>query len=179
MNKKKKGKLLFVLAYVCLAVLLILTVVEYVGQRTEVEGLSMYPTLDDKENLILDKITYRFRDPKRYEIVVFPAKYKENTYYIKRVIGLPGEEIQIVGGEVYVDGALLGEDFGYETMEDAGLAEEAFRLGEDEYFVLGDNRNDSMDSRTPEIGNVKRADIIGRCFLRIWPLSRFGVIRHI
>lgn len=90
MNKHRVRRLFGALACICLVFFLTWFFTEFVGQRTEVEGMSMSPTLKDKENLILDKISYRFRDPKRYEIVVFPPKYKENTYYIKRVIGLPG-----------------------------------------------------------------------------------------
>lgn len=174
MNKGILRKGLRLLTYLCLLILCTFLVIEFVGQRTEVEGMSMYPTLEDKENLILDKLTYRFRDPERYDIVVFPPPYKVNTYYIKRVIGLPGETVQIVDGEVYIDGEKLVLDFGYEKIEDPGLAETAFVLGEDEYFVMGDNRNASLDSREPEVGNIRRNDIIGRAFLRIWPLDRFG-----
>ena len=136
----------------------------------------MSPTLKDKENLILDKISYRFRDPERYEIVVFPPKYKENTYYIKRVIGLPGETVQIRDGDVYIDGMRLEEDGAYGKINDPGLAAEPFLLGEEEYFVLGDNRNDSIDSREPEVGAVRREDILGRAFFRLWPLSEFGFL---
>lgn len=178
MDKRKIRGFLFALAYVCLVFLITVMMAEFVVQYTEVEGMSMYPTLNDKENLILDKITYRFRDPRRYEIVVFPARYAENTYYIKRIIGLPGEEVQILEGRVYIDGEFLDEDGGFEKMENAGLAGEAFVLGEDEYFVLGDNRNNSLDSREPEVGNIRREDMIGRAFLRIDPLSRFGFIRY-
>ena len=93
--------------------------------------MSMSPTLKDKENLILDKISYHFRDPERYEIVVFPPKYKENTYYIKRVIGLPGETVQIRDGDVYIDGMRLEEDGAYGKINDPGLAAEPFLLGEE------------------------------------------------
>lgn len=94
MNKRRLRRLFWAFVCICLTFFLTWSVAEFVGQRTEVEGMSMSPTLKDKENLILDKISYRFRDPERYEIVVFPPKYKENTYYIKRVIGLPGETVQ-------------------------------------------------------------------------------------
>lgn len=176
MNKGIIWKGLKLLTYVCLLILCAFLVIEFVGQRTEVEGMSMFPTLEDRENLILDKITYRFRDPERYDIVVFPPPYKENTYYIKRVIGLPGETVQILDGEVYINGEKLALDFGYEKIENPGLAAEAFVLEKDEYFVMGDNRNASLDSREPEVGNIRRSDIIGRAFLRIWPLERFGWI---
>ena len=136
----------------------------------------MSPTLKDKENLILDKISYRFRDPERYEIVVFPPKYKENTYYIKRVIGLPGETVQITGGVIYINGKPLAEDYGWEIMQKGGLASEPVILGEDEYFVLGDNRNNSSDSREPSVGNVSKNSIIGKAWIRIWPISGFGFV---
>ena len=111
-------------------------IITYVGQRTKVSGQSMETTLHDGDNLIVDKISYRFREPERFEIIVFPYQHKENTYYIKRIIGLPGETVQIVEGCVYIDGEPLDEHYGNELMENAGLAEEPIVLGEDEYFVL-------------------------------------------
>ena len=176
MNKRRLRRLFWALVCICLTFFLTWSVTEFVGQRTEVEGMSMSPTLKDKENLILDKISYRFRDPERYEIVVFPPKYKENTYYIKRVIGLPGETVQIRNGEVYIDGMRLEGDEAYGKIKEPGLAAEPFLLGEEEYFVLGDNRNDSIDSREPEVGAVRREDILGRAFFRLWPLSEFGFL---
>ena len=176
MNKHRVRRLFGALACICLVFFLTWFFTEFVGQRTEVEGMSMSPTLKDKENLILDKISYRFRDPKRYEIVVFPPKYKENTYYIKRVIGLPGETVEIWKGEVYIDGQRLPGDDSYGKIEDPGLVAEPFLLGEDEYFVLGDNRNDSIDSREPEVGAVRREDILGRAVFRVWPLTEFGFL---
>ena len=176
MNKHRVRRLFGALACICLVFFLTWFFTEFVGQRTEVEGMSMSPTLKDKENLILDKISYRFRDPKRYEIVVFPPKYKENTYYIKRVIGLPGETVEIWKGEVYIDGQRLPGDDSYGKIEDPGLAAEPFLLGEDEYFVLGDNRNDSIDSREPEVRAVRREDILGRAVFRVWPLTEFGFL---
>ena len=134
MNKHRVRRLFGALACICLVFFMTWFFTEFVGQRTEVEGMSMSPTLKDKENLILDKISYRFRDPKRYEIVVFPPKYKENTYYIKRVIGLPGETVEIWNGEVYIDGQRLPGDDSYGKIEDPGLAAEPFLLGEDERF---------------------------------------------
>ncbi|MDY3918850.1 MAG: signal peptidase I [Candidatus Limivivens sp.] len=171
-------EILGMLAYLTALLLLAYLVLHYIGQRTTVSGMSMYPTLEDGDNLIVDKISYRFRDPQRYDIIVFPFQYKENTYYIKRIIGLPGETVRIVDGKMTINGELLNEDYGYEIMESPGLAQEAITLGEDEYFVLGDNRNNSMDSREPAVGTIKRKDIIGRAFLRIWPLSDFGILKH-
>ena len=149
------------LLYIVLIIALTWTVVTFVGQRTEVSGSSMETTLSDKDQLIVDKMTYRFRDPKRYDIVVFPYQYQDNTYYIKRIIGLPGETVQILSGMVYIDGMRLDEHYGDEIMENPGIAEEPLTLGEDEYFVLGDNRNNSSDSRASDVGLIHRKDLIG------------------
>ena len=111
-------------------------IITYVGQRTKVSGQSMETTLHDGDNLIVDKISYRFREPERFEIIVFPYQHKENTYYIKRIIGLPGETVQVKDGYVYIDGALLDENYGNELMEMPGIAEEPITLGADEYLSL-------------------------------------------
>ena len=166
------------LLYIVLIIALTWFVVTFVGQRTEVSGSSMETTLSDKDQLIVDKMTYRFRDPKRYDIVVFPYQYQDNTYYIKRIIGLPGETVQILSGMVYIDGMRLDEHYGNEIMENPGIAEEPLTLGEDEYFVLGDNRNNSSDSRASDVGLIHRKDLIGRAWIRVWPLSQIGVIHH-
>ena len=166
------------LLYIVLIIALTWIVVTFVGQRTEVSGSSMETTLSDKDQLIVDKMTYRFRDPKRYDIVVFPYQYQDNTYYIKRIIGLPGETVQILSGMVYIDGMSLDEHYGNEIMENPGIAEEPLTLGEDEYFVLGDNRNNSSDSRASDVGLIHRKDLIGRAWIRVWPLSQIGVIHH-
>lgn len=164
--------------YIGAVVALSYLIVTFVGVRTRVQGESMMPTLHNQDHLIVDKLTYRFKDPERYEIIVFPYKYKENTHYIKRIIGLPGETVQIIDGAVYIDGELLGEDYGAEEMWEAGIAADPVTLGEDEYFVLGDNRNHSTDSRMPNVGVLKRKDLEGRAWVRIWPLDRAGKIRH-
>lgn len=166
------------LLYIVLIIAFTWFVVTFVGQRTEVSGSSMETTLSDKDQLIVDKMTYRFRDPKRYDIVVFPYQYQDNTYYIKRIIGLPGETVQILSGMVYIDGMRLDEHYGNEIMENPGIAEEPLTLGEDEYFVLGDNRNNSSDSRASDVGLIHRKDLIGRAWIRVWSLSQIGVIHH-
>ena len=141
----------------------------------------MEPTLSNGDNLIVDKLSYRFRDPERFDIIVFPFQYKENTYYIKRIIGLPGETVQIdEKGNIYIDGEILQESYGREIIrpENIGIAREPIVLGADEYFVMGDNRNNSSDSRTEIVGNIHRKDIIGRAWVRIWPFENFGVLKH-
>lgn len=167
--------------YLLIVLLLTYLVIMYVGQRTEVSGSSMEPTLTDGDNLIVDKISYRFNEPERFDIIVFPFQYQENTYYIKRIIGLPGETVQIdEDGVIYINGEVLYESYGREIIDSdkIGIAEEPIILGPDEYFVLGDNRNHSSDSRIPEVGNIKKDQIIGRAWLRIWPFDNFGIITH-
>ncbi|EOS37216.1 signal peptidase I [Lachnospiraceae bacterium A4] len=154
-------------------------IVTYVGQRTQVSGSSMETTLSDGDHLIVDKISYRFEDPERFDIIVFPYQYDTDTYYIKRIIGMPGETVQIDdSGNIYVDGELLEEAYGREVIQNPGRANDPILLGDDEYFVMGDNRNNSSDSRDPSVGNIHRKDIIGRAFIRIWPSSKFGILKH-
>lgn len=167
------------LLYILTVLAVTYLVITFVGQRTQVIGSSMEPTLSDNDNLIVDKISYRFKAPQRYDIIVFPFQYSENTYYIKRIIGLPGETVYIdENGMIYIDGELLSESYGREVMLSAGRASEPITLGEDEYFVLGDNRNNSSDSRDPSVGNIHRDDIIGKAWVRIWPLNKFGILQH-
>lgn len=170
------GWIVYILVVVCATWL----IVTYVGQRTKVSGDSMLNTLHNGDNLIVDKISYRFRAPERFEIIVFPYRHAEDTYYIKRIIGLPGETVQILNGYVYIDGQKLDENYGREIIDEDkyGLAAEPVELGKDEYFVLGDNRNHSSDSREPSVGVLKREELIGRAWVRIWPLKDIGVILH-
>lgn len=166
------------LLYVMMVVGITFFIITFIGQRTYVSGSSMENTLHHGDNLIVDKLTYRFSKPKRYDIIVFPFRYQEKTYYIKRIIGLPGETIQIQDGVIWIDGEVLQESYGREVMKNAGLAADMITLGEDEYFVLGDNRNDSTDSRDPSVGVIHKDEIIGRAWIRIWPLDKIGVLKH-
>lgn len=178
-EKNIMKELLGWILYLLLVVGLTWLILTYVGQRTRVSGHSMETTLSNGDNLIVDKLSYRFRDPKRFDIIVFPFKYEENTYYIKRIIGLPGETVQVADGCAYIDGELLESDiYGAEPMEDSGIAGDPLTLKEDEYFVLGDNRNHSSDSRDPSVGILTREDLLGKAWVRIYPFDKMGVIRH-
>lgn len=146
----------------------------YVGTHTRVDGESMETTLHTEDCLIIDKLSYRFQEPKRFDIIVFPVSNDED--YIKRIIGLPGETVQIIDGYVYINGRQLAENVEHETMVDSGLASEPIVLGADEYFVLGDNRNHSTDSRDSRVKLVKRNDIIGKAVFRFYPLENVGKI---
>lgn len=165
--------------YILIVLTITWLVITFVGQRTEVSGASMEPTLSDGDNLIVDKLSYRFHDPERFDIIVFPFQYEENVYYIKRIIGMPGETVRIdEQGNIYINDELLAESYGREIMQYAGRAGENITLAEDEYFVLGDNRNNSSDSRDPSVGNIHRDKIIGKAWVRIWPFSEIGVLKH-
>ena len=91
---------------------------------------------------------------------------------------MPGETVQVIDGMVYIDGEMLDETYGMEIMQYAGVASEPITLGEEEYFVLGDNRNNSSDSRDPSVGNIQEDQIIGKAFLRIWPFNKIGILSH-
>lgn len=163
--------------YFTVVIITVLLIHQFLGMQIEVSGSSMESTLQDADHLILEKVTYSFDVPERFDIIVFrPYSNDKDTYYIKRIIGLPGEKVQIKGSEIYINDTLLEEGYGREQILDGGLAKDAIVLGEDEYFVLGDNRNHSKDSR--EIGPIKRASITGRAWVRIWPLQNLDVLEH-
>ena len=174
MNKTVRSIISNVL-YIAAVLLFSFLIVRYVGQRTEVIGSSMVPTLEDGNQLITDKITYRFREPERFDIVVFPHG-PNNEYYIKRIIGMPGETVEISeDGTIYIYGEVLEEDYGYGNTTPQEMSG-GITLSEDEYFVLGDNREVSLDSRYAEVGNVPRSIIIGRAWLRLYPFDQFGLL---
>ena len=177
--KKVLKEILSTSLYLLIVLCLTYVVIHFVGQRTQVIGGSMETTLSENDNLIVDKLTYRFREPKRFDIIVFPFQHEEDTYYIKRIIGLPGETIYIdEEGNIYIDDEILQESYGKEVIKDAGRAYEPVVLGDDEYFVMGDNRNNSSDSRDPVVGNIHRDEFVGKAWMRIWPLDRIGMIKH-
>lgn len=178
-EKNVKKEILSWVFYIAFVIVLTYLIITFVGQRTMVDGRSMNPTLNDGDNLIVEKLSYRFGDPQRFDIIVFPPQGAPKDHYIKRIIGLPGETVQIDDdGNIYINGEVLEEDYGLETIQNPGRAREPITLGDDEYFVLGDNRNNSTDSRTDKVGNVKRSTITGRAWVRIWPLSDIGVLKH-
>lgn len=140
----------------------------YVLQRTVVDGDSMLNTLHSEESLLIDKISYVIGDPKRFDIVVFYPYGKDvEEYYVKRVIGLPGETVQIIDSDIYINGEILEENYGKDPIHYAGIAKEPITLADDEYFLLGDNREISYDSRYQEVGAVHRDYIEGKAFLRV------------
>jgi len=145
----------------------VLLIKQYVVTPIRVNQSSMNNTLYDKDVMILDRLSYRFKDIKRFDIVVVKRK---NEYLIKRVIGLPGEIIKYENNKLYVDGKLVEENFLHKETKDYELTKE---IPDNYYFVLGDNRPDSLDSRV--IGFINRDDIMGKTNLVIFPFSHFGV----
>lgn len=145
-----------------------------VMEKTSVSGDSMEKTLSDGDTLIVNKFAYLFGKPKRNDVIVFNQSGREHDYYdTKRIIGLPGETVQIIDGEVYIDGNLLEEAIQCDSIQIPGLAKEPVLLEENEYFVLGDNRNNSEDSRFANIGMVVKEEIVGKAWLR---LNNFGFV---
>lgn len=172
-NKKSLYKNILKQAF-CFSIAFVLLVGEasVFGQGTKVVGTSMENTFMEGDSLFIDKLSYHFTNPKRFDIVVFPFQEgEESVFYIKRVVGMPGETIQIAGDHIYINGEILLEEFGKEAMEEGseGIALYPYTLGEDEYFVLGDNRNFSIDSRQPQVGAIKKEMIIGKYAFRLWP----------
>ena len=142
--------------------------VYYMGMRTSVIGNSMEPTLLGGQEILINRFRYLFTSPDRDEVVVFLPNGNTNShYYVKRVVALPGETIQIIDGQIYIDGLLTAEDERFDEIADPGIAQNEIHLGEGEYFVLGDNRNSSEDSRSGNIGAVKERDIIGKAWFHL------------
>ena len=135
----------------------------------------MQPTLSDGDNLIVDKLSYRFHDPERFDIIVFPFQFQDNTYYIKRIIGLPGETVEIRDGHIYIDGSS-------EPLEDVETKEYMvgnygpYTVPEGCYFVMGDNRQNSKDSRM--VGFIKQSDVMGDVKFVYWPPEKWGTFKH-
>lgn len=165
---------LYILAVILASFLLL----KFVVQRTDVIGESMMPCLNDGDSLMMDKISYRIHEPERFDIVVFPFRNNSGKNYIKRIIALPGETIHIdEDGNIYINGEIIEESYGREIIKVAGNAAGEITLDDHHYFVMGDNRNRSDDSRFDEVGLVSREEIIGRAWLRVWPLSDFGTLK--
>lgn len=169
------GKVLFqvlkeVLGTVIPAIVIAFLLTHYVGQKTVVLSQSMEPNLYADQQLIVDKVTYHFRTPERGEIVVIDVDESEIPY-IKRVVGLPGETLEIKNGQVWINGAALAEPYLAETHQrDYG----PFQVPEGHIFVMGDNRNNSRDSRS--IGPVAINHVLARAWARIWPLEKVGFL---
>lgn len=161
---------------ILVVVILAMFLVQYMGMNHEVIGHSMESAFEAGDMVLVDRVAYRIGKPRRFDVVLFRNGGNEKQIYMKRVIGLPGEKIQIQNGNVYVNDQLLdmGEDV--EKINLPGIADNPVILGDDEYFVIGDNYDSSEDSRFSNIGNVSRSDMIGKVWFRFYPMNRIGFI---
>ncbi len=163
-------------AFVCLLAFIF---VWNFGQRVSSIGDSMRPVLENGDVVLVNRLVYNARRPRRGDIIVFKPKGNENShYYIKRVIALPGETVEIIENRIYIDGEKLDEPYETTNIDYVGLVSGEMKLKEDEYFVLGDDRESSEDSRNPEVGSVKRAYIYGKVWFVISPYENFGFIKE-
>lgn len=180
-KKRKKNsigkfvKAVFDLGLFLLVVLVItLLLSKFVVERIEIHNHSMENTVMNEDSVLIDKISYRFIEPKRFDIIVF-KQTGTGEVLIKRIVGLPHETIEIKDGVFYINDEPIKDVPGLEAPEEAGIARDPVLLTEGEYFVVGDNRAESIDSRYEEIGMVTSNRIIGRLLMRIWPLTDFKV----
>lgn len=162
---------------IAITLLVAFTMVYFVGLRTSVVGQSMAETLNGGDEILVNRFVYKVSNPKPNDIIVFlPNGNEKSHYYIKRVIAVPGDTVLIENGVVYVNGEAFEEEVDAASIEEAGLAAEEIVLGQDEFFVLGDNRNNSEDSRYANIGNIKKEYIIGKAWFRVAPWGDFGFL---
>ncbi|MDO5410484.1 MAG: signal peptidase I [Lachnospiraceae bacterium] len=161
---------------IIVVIVLAMFLVQYMGMRYEVIGHSMEPAFKVEDHVLVDQIAYKIGRPRRFDVVVFKNKGKEDQIYMKRVIGLPGEKVQIQNGSVYIDDELLDMGEAAEIINLPGIADNPVVLETGEYFVIGDNSDSSEDSRFSNIGNVRKSDMIGKVWFRFYPFDRIGLI---
>lgn len=173
------GIIVEMIIYLVISMIIILLVRTFLFQHVKVSGTSMEPTLYDKQHLFIEKVSSKIKGIKRFDIIVFqPYEDNDDLFYIKRVIGLPGEKVKIENNTIYINGKKLNESYGKGSYTDAKMAKNTITLDEDDYFVLGDNREVSKDSREKDIGLLNEDCIIGKAWIRIYPFSDVGVIEH-
>lgn len=162
-----------------IAVLLALFIITFIAQSFLVEGSSMEPSLQHGQRLMVEKVSYRFASPKRGEVVVFKYPGDRRRKFIKRIVGLPGDEILIKNGFLHINSVRLEEDFingpTYGTYSAPSFG--PVIVPEDHYFVLGDNRRNSDDSRYPDVGFVPKEEIVGKALFTFWPLTQIGLTK--
>ncbi len=172
-------KVLFWVISVTLTVALAYGYAFYFGQNIVVQESSMDPTLAAGDTLLVDRAAYKLGSPKRGDIIVFrTSDDPKASLHIKRVIGLPGETIQIRNGQILIDGETYVEKRDFPAITNPGIAEEPVYLGRGEYFVLGDNRNNSEDSRYADIGPIEKKRIVGKLWMVTAPFEKFGLLHH-
>ena len=161
---------------IIVVIVLAMFLVQYMGVNYNVIGHSMEPEFAVGDTLLVNRIAYKVGKPRRFDVALFHSEKNDSQIYLKRVIGLPGETIQIQNGEVYIDGKILDRGEDAEVINLPGIADEPVVLGKDEYFVIGDNSDSSEDSRFSNIGNINRKNMIGKIWFRFQPFDRIGFI---
>ncbi len=162
---------------ILIVVLIAFSIVYFVGMKSAAVGSSMSPTLEDGDQVLINRMVYKISEPKANDVIVFmPNGNEKSHYYIKRVIAVPGDTIQIIDGKVYVNGQEFEEEISVDSIENPQLAENEITLDKGEYFVLGDNRNNSEDSRYANIGNIKEEYIVGKAWFCMTK-GRFGFVK--
>ena len=174
MDEKVKGILKTILTYVLIVFAVIIIRIFFIDP-VRVDGKSMNTTLANGEIMILNKIAYRTGNIKRFDIVVID---EDDKYIIKRVIGLPGESVEYKNNVLYINGKQMEDPYPSTKTDDFSIQDVGHKkVPGDTYFVMGDNRADSLDSRYPQVGVIKRDKILGRARLVIWPLNKFGFVK--
>lgn len=174
-NEKKESSLWEFIKVVVISVAIVLPIRAYIAQPFIVSGASMEPNFYDSEYLIIDELTYAFRKPERGEVVVFRYPLNPSEFFIKRIIGLPGDAVEIKNGKILINDKVFPETYISAELEKETMPNLTAKLDENDYFVLGDNRLKSSDSRF--WGALPKDKIMGRALLRLWPVARAGVIK--
>ena len=171
--------ILITLIEIAIVVLAAFLIVRYGLERMTMSGNGMEPTVKDDDSILINKMSYKLHSVKRNDVVVLRQNGSEHNYYVvQRVIGLPGEKVKITNGEVYIDGKVLDEKYDFPLMKNGGLALDEITLDDDEYFVLGDNRNDSLDSRSTDIGFINENKVLGKVVFRFYPFDKIEIIKN-
>lgn len=183
-NKRKQASagsvksIFWFIVQIVIVLFMAFVIVYCAGTQVTVVGNSMEPNLKESETVLVNRFTYNLTGLKSGDVIVFlPNGNEKSHYYVKRVIAVPGDKVQIISGLVYVNGEQYAEDFDVEAMRNAGLAEEEIVVGDDEYFVLGDNRNNSEDSRFANLGNIHTDDILGKAWFVISPYNEMRPVK--
>ena len=175
-SKRPLGCLFEVVATLVLTIIIFLVIQNFVAQPYRIEQMSMEQTLEPGQYVLIDKLSPRWADYARGDVVVFwPPDAEHEVPFIKRVIGLPGDRVELKDGQVYVNGVKLDEPYVYEGPTEASVLGDVIVVPEGSYFAMGDHRSDSTDSRV--FGFIDRDDIIGRALVRYWPIDTFTVLR--